>query len=189
MSTGYKIVDTGGLYCLTFQVVDWVDIFTRRNYRDMVLESPAYCIKEKGLIAHSYVIMSNHLHLTVRSKNENLSEIVRDMKKYTSKAITKMIQSETKSRREWLLCLFERATGRNSRNSNYQIWTQENHAEYLYSNQFITKKLTYIHNNPVKAGIVGRPEDYLYSSAVDYAGGKRMLEVEVLYEQWRIYAR
>jgi REP element-mobilizing transposase RayT len=91
MSTGYKIVDTGGLYYLTFQVVDWVDIFTRRNYRDMVLESLAYCIKEKGLIVHSYVIMSNHLHLIVRSKNGNLSEIIRDMKKYTSKAIIKMI--------------------------------------------------------------------------------------------------
>jgi hypothetical protein len=85
--------------------------------------------------------------------------------------------------------LFERAAGRNSRNSNYQVWTQENRAEYLSSNQFIAQKLTYIHNNPVKAGIVGRSEDYLYSSAVDHAGGKGMLEVEVLYEQWRVYAK
>jgi len=49
MSTGYQIYDKAGSYYLTFQVVDWVDIFTRKVYRDIILESFAYCRKHKGL--------------------------------------------------------------------------------------------------------------------------------------------
>jgi hypothetical protein len=51
-----------------------------------------------------------------------------------------------------------------------QIWTHENHAEQIYSQKFLEQKIEYIHNNPVRAGIVERPEDYLYSSARNYAG-------------------
>ena len=50
----------------------------------------------------------------------------------------------------------------------------------LSSNEMIDQRLDYIHNNPLKDGIVEKPEDYLYSSALDYAGGKGMLEIEFL---------
>lgn len=39
----------------------------------------------------------------------------------------------------------------------------------------IDEKLNYVHFNPVEEGIVFRPEDYLYSSALDYAGEKGLL--------------
>jgi len=39
------------------------------------------------------------------------------------------------------------------------------------------QKLDYIHNNPVTAGIVERPEDYLYSSAKDYYGLTGLLDM------------
>jgi len=42
------------------------------------------------------------------------------------------------------------------------------------------QKLEYIHNNPVKAGIVEKPEDYLYSSARDYNSLKGMLDIILL---------
>lgn len=37
MSTGYKIVDQGALHYVTFQIVNWVDLFTRQVYRDICL--------------------------------------------------------------------------------------------------------------------------------------------------------
>ena len=61
----------------------------------------------------------------------------------------------------------------------YQVWTHENHAEIVYSNQFMDSKINYIHENPVRAGIVERAEDYLYSSARNYAGLDGMLGVMV----------
>ena len=67
MSTGYQISDQEGLYYLTFQVVDWIDIFTRQVYRDIIIESFKYAIENKGLHLFAYVIMSNHVHLIAQS--------------------------------------------------------------------------------------------------------------------------
>jgi len=55
--------DKDGLYYLTFSNCRWVDVFTRKIYRDIVIESFAYCQKHKGLELFAYVIMSNHIHL------------------------------------------------------------------------------------------------------------------------------
>ena len=49
---------------------------------------------------------------------------------------------------------------------------------FLYD--YLQQKLNYIHNNPVKEEFVYLPEDYKYSSAIDYAGGKGILVVEVI---------
>ena len=77
------------------------------------------------------------------------------------------------------------------RNKTYanksQFWTHENHTEHIYSNKFIEQKLNYIHQNPVRAGIVANENDYLYSSAVNYSGGKGVLDVELLMLRWKTY--
>ena len=54
-----------------------------------------------------------------------------------------------------------------------------NHAIDM-SNIDTMNKVDYIHNNPVNVGIVEQPDHYLFSSAIDYAGGKGMVKVEVL---------
>ncbi len=58
---GYKIIDQGGLYYVSFAVVEWVDVFTRKDYRDIVIESLHHCQSEKGLVIYGWCIMSNHL--------------------------------------------------------------------------------------------------------------------------------
>ena len=62
---GYKIRNQAAVHFITFAVVEWVDVFTRKEYRDIVLESIKFCQKEKGLLLHSWCIMSNHLHLII----------------------------------------------------------------------------------------------------------------------------
>ena len=175
MSTGYQIYDQSGWYYLTFQVVQWADLFSRKIYRDIVIDSFKYCIERKGLRLHAYVIMSNHLHLIASSKADNLSAIVRDFKRHTSKAIIAVIQQGPESRREWLLRIFGEAAKQHARNESYQVWTHENHAIELHSDKFFKQKLNYIHENPVRSGIVEREEDYIYSSAKEYFTGKKGL--------------
>lgn len=85
MGYAYTISDQGAIHFVTFTVHQWVDVFSRQCYTDDILESLRYCQEEKGLEVFSWVIMSNHLHLIVRAKNENLSDIIRDFKKFTSK--------------------------------------------------------------------------------------------------------
>ena len=176
MSTGYKISEKEGLYYLTFQIVGWVDLFTRKIYRDIVLDSLKYCQANKGLELFAYVIMSNHIHLMARGESGDLSGFIRDFKNYTSRKFLEMIDKSTESRREWMKIVFEYHGMYMNKQIN-QIWTHENHAELIYSQKFIEQKIEYIHNNPVRAGLVEEPYDYIYSSARNYADMESKIDV------------
>ena len=92
MKEGYVIRDQTLPHYITATVVDWIDIFTRQTYRDSVIESLDYCIKNKGMILYGYVIMSNHIHLIIQSEDGKLSDLIRDFKKFTAKNILDKIQ-------------------------------------------------------------------------------------------------
>jgi len=179
MPDGYQIKDQNALYFLTFQVVGWVDIFTRKTYRDIVIESFKYCRTNKQLKIFSYVIMSNHVHCILSCEN-NLSDTIRDFKKHTSKSILKEIENQSESRREWLKMIFKYHAKYNKRNKNFQFWTQENHAVELSNTEMIESRVNYIHQNPVRAGIVQNEHDYLYSSARNFAGLDSVIEIDEL---------
>jgi len=177
MSTGYQIVEQDALHYVTFQIAKWIDLFSRKVYRDIVIDSLRYCQQNKGLEVYAFVVMSNHVHALIRSDIGKLSDTIRDFKSYTSKQILLAIDFEQESRRDWMLNLFEFSAKQHKRNEKYQVWTHENHAELIYSDKFIMQKINYIHENPVRAGIVEKPEDYLYSSARAFADLPCMLEI------------
>ena len=169
---GYKIRNKNEIHFVSFAVVEWIDVFTRKEYRDIFVDSLRYCQEHKGLLLHAWCLMSNHAHLIISSK-EDLSANIRDLKKFTAKQIIHAIeQSKTESRREWMLNIFRQQAALNARNSECQFWRQDNQPKELFSPAFTVQKLNYLHNNPVEAGIVDRPEDYVYSSARDYKAGK-----------------
>ena len=185
MSTGYQINDQEGLYYLTFQIVDWIDVFTRQIYRDIVIESFRYSIENKNLCLFAFVIMSNHVHLIAQSNDGKLSDTIRDIKKFTSNKILETIDYIPESRKEWMLNRFKYNASHTKHNKTCQLWTHENHAVYLYSPDFIREKLEYLHNNPVRAGLVEKPEDFLYSSARFYAGLDCLLPVTDIGLVWK----
>lgn len=172
MSRKYKIRDEDKLYFVTFTVIRWLDVFIRNQYKDIFLDSLKYCQKNKGLELCAYCIMTSHVHMIIgRNHEASLAGIIRDIKKYTSVKIIEAIKdNQYESRRDLFMWLFEREGRRNSNNIQYQFWQQNNHPIELSTNTKIDATLDYIHNNPVKAGIVLSPEHYLYSSAINYAG-------------------
>ncbi|HEY6437644.1 MAG TPA: transposase [Ignavibacteriaceae bacterium] len=179
---GYKIRNQAAIHFITFAVVEWLDVFTRKDYRDILLESIRFCQKEKGLLVHSWCVMSNHIHLIVSVKEGSLSDVLRDFKKFTSKQLVKAIQeNKQESRREWMLEIFKKEGQKNSRNSEYQFWRQDNQPQELYSSAFTFQKMNYVHNNPVEAGIVEKPEHYLYSSAKDYFYTKKCGLLDIVF--------
>lgn len=179
MGEAYQIKDQEMPYFLTFQVVGWADVFTRKKYRDFILENLSFCRKQKGLFLFGYVIMSNHIHLVVQQKDGQLSSWVRDFKKFSSKKLLKMIAEIPEERRkEWFKMIFEYHAKYNKRNVDIQFWTHENHAVELHNVDMIESRMNYIHENPVRAGIVENAEDYLYSSARDYSGMKGLIEID-----------
>jgi REP element-mobilizing transposase RayT len=116
-----------------------------------------------------------------------LSEILRDFKKYTSKALVKQIEEEPESRREWMLEQFSRAGEHLKRIKDYKFWQDGNHAKEIYGNNFLEEKLDYIHNNPVEEMIVAKPEEYLFSSARNYAELDNVLEVCLISRKWKTH--
>jgi len=176
----YFIKDQNAKYFLTFTVIDWVDVFTRKEYKMEIVDSLNYCINHKGLIVYGWVIMSNHIHCIWQAKEGNkLSDIIRDFKKFTSKRISSMIEQGAESRKVWLLKKFEFAGKRLQRIKKYKFWKDDNHAIYLddLDTQLLEQKLDYIHNNPVNAMIVKEPHEYIFSSAIDYCDGKGLVRI------------
>ena len=152
---------------MTFAVVAWLDVFTRKEYKDIVVDSLRYCQQQKGLLLHCWCLMSNHIHL-VLSQDDNASDLLRDFKKFTSRSTVGAIKLNLQeSCKGWILPIFEQAGTSNSRNKTYQFLRQDNQPKELYTEYFCRQKIDYIHNSPVVAGIVDKAEQYLYSSEKD----------------------
>jgi REP element-mobilizing transposase RayT len=181
MKEGYVIRDQSKPHFFTLTVVDWVDVFSRKNYRDVIIECLTFCIKNKAMLLYSYVIMSNHIHFIIQSDDGELSDLIRDFKKFTAKTILDNIKVEPESRRDWMLERFKLATESHSRNKNYQFWQLSNHAEEIHSEKFMWSKIDYIHFNPVRAGLVLSPQDYIYSSASNYVNRRGIIEVDIVH--------
>jgi putative transposase len=174
----YKIENQNGVYFLTLTIIDWIDLFTRKDYSLVVVDSLNYCIEEKGLGIFGYVIMSSHVHLLCKVNEPNkLSEVLRDFKKHTSKQFIKVINEVGESRKEWMLNKFAYEAQRIGRAENYKVWKDDNHAIEIGDYIDIEQKLNYIHNNPVTAMLVGSAEEYIFSSAIDYNDGKGLVKI------------
>ena len=166
------------IYFLTMTVVDWVDVFTRPAYRHIIVDALRYCQQHKHLELYAWCLMSNHLHLIAASPPEkHLSDILRDFKRYTSKAITTAIQRDPESRRQWMLHRFAYNARIDAKSETYKFWQEGNEAKELMSADFTMQKLHYLHQNPVRAELVTEPEHYLYSSASNYAEQGGLLDV------------
>jgi len=179
---GHKIINQNALHYITFTVVGWIDVFSKDEYRKIIIDSLIYCQNERGLVLNAYVIISNHIHLICYTKEPFiLSDFVRDFKKFTSKSIIEAIQSNTyESRKEWMLRLFAYYAKYNKNNKTYQFWQQDCHAIELVSPKWVNQKLAYIHLNPVRNGLVNKAEDFIYSSACAYTGQESILDIQLL---------
>ena len=181
---GYVIADQYALHFLTFTIVGWVDLFTRKVCKDIIIDSLKYCKANKGLIINAYVIMESHVYLAVSAieNSDGLSAIIRDLKKHTSKKLLDWsLNSRQESRKEWLEVIFGYHAQYNKNNSKYQIWQQNNRSKMMIHAKFIRQKIIYIHYNPVKARIVDKPGEYLYSSARNYLGRTdSIMEIDVI---------
>jgi putative transposase len=180
MSRKYKFHNKEGLYFISFAVVYWIDVFTREEYFALLTESLDYCRKNKGMEIYAWCIMPSHVHLIFRAKDNNPSVLLKELKTHTSKQLQKAIaEHNQESRKEWMLWLMERAGLKNSNVKHRQFWQQHNKPIELWSAAVIDQKIDYIHNNPVEAGFVSEPEHWKYSSAIDFSGGKGIVEIDL----------
>jgi len=169
MGFKYRITDQQDLYFLTATVVDWVDVFTRKELAEIVIDSLRFCQQRKGLLLYAWCLMPSHLHLIASAKEGfSLSDVMRDSKKHTSKKIVAAIHDIQESRKRWMLDRFEFAGRYNPKIEFFKFWQDGNHPVLLDSPEKLRQRLDYVHENPVSAGLVYESHHYVYSSAIDY---------------------
>ena len=167
---------------ITLNVVDWVDIFIRPVYKQIIVHSLNHFITTKGLNVYAWCLMSNHLHLIANAEGHTLPEIEKEFKNFTAQKILEDISVEPPKRLEWMMARFESFSNLLGLNKKFQIWqtcTNPVYISLLKSTQLI-EQIEFIHNNPVRDRVVTTAEDYLYSSARDYAGMKGLVNIRKL---------
>ena len=183
MSDRYKVFDDWQAHFVTCTVVGWADALSRPEYKEVILDSLRFCQQRKGLRIYAWVIMANHLHMIVSAATgHKLPDIMRDFKKFTSRTMIDAISNNpSESRREWMLSMFGYAGRSNNDNEIFQFWKGDYHPVTLDTPELFEQRLTYLHENPVRAGIVWEPQDYKYSSAVVYyEQQKGLLDIIIL---------
>jgi len=186
MSEKYKTTDKDKAYFVTFTIVEWLNVMQEDNYKMIIVNSIKHCQENRGITLFAYCIMSNHVHLIIQSNGkESVSDVLRDLKKHTSKEISKRLETDDSQATQKMLAIFKNEGTRLKRIKKCKVWQDGNRPMALYSNKFIWQKLDYIHYNAVKAGIVQNPEEYMYSSARNYAELSSVLEIVMLTREWK----
>ncbi|MEY3442204.1 MAG: hypothetical protein RLZZ519_485 [Bacteroidota bacterium] len=156
----------GSVYFMTLTVAGWTDVFIRPEYREIIATNLQICSDRKGLEIYSFCLMTNHLHMIVGCPDGDLGKVVRAFKSYTGKLLLETIERNPReSRREWLMNRFSFFGRTLAMDTQRQFWDRENYPEEIRTDEFFLQKQHYIHENPVRAGFVYRPEDWSYSSA------------------------
>jgi len=121
MSRNYKFHNPEGVYFISFAVVFWLDVFTRNDYKNIVVDSLRFCQLKKGMEIFAWCIMSNHVCPVFRSAGEQKPGLlIGDFKRFTSKEIVKaIIDNPQESRKEYLLEHFSKAASNSSNVNEY----------------------------------------------------------------------
>jgi putative transposase len=181
MSRKYKFLNKEGLYFVSFATVNWIDVFTRSAYNEIIVDSLSWCIDNIGMELYCWCIMPSHVHLIFRARDNNPEVILGRFKEHTAKQLIKaIIENPQESRKEWILWMLKRAAAKSSNVTHYQFWQHNNKPIELWSPHVIEQKADYIHNNPVEAGFVTEPQHWKHSSAIDYCGGKGLVNIQFL---------
>ena len=153
-------------YFCTITVLDWIPVLIESRYIDPIIESLSYCRANKGLQLFAYVVMPNHLHMIAAAND--LHEVMRDFKRFTSRRIHERLVADG---RETVLNWLERAAHEARRaRGEFSFWEDGFHPQAIYTTDVLDQKLRYLHENPVRKGLVRSPEDWWFSSAGWYAG-------------------
>jgi REP element-mobilizing transposase RayT len=166
MRSRYRILHPDHAHFVTATVVAWLPVFTTAARCDILIESLAHCRKTKGLRIYGWVILDSHFHGVLGAPD--LSQVLADLKRHTARRLIEQLQGENCS---WLLRQLRASRLAHKRESVHQVWQEGSHPQALMSDRIMEQKLEYLHNNPVKRGLVASPEHWRYSSAHEWMVG------------------
>ncbi len=158
----YQIQEGAALYYLTFTVIEWLPIFIAEEPCKILTDSLNYCHHHKSLRINTFVIMPTHAHLIVFDAgfdNERLRKTLQDMRKFTGRQLANYSEKH-------LPAAFAQAMKTTKRTDRVrQFWQQSKHPVAIWTAEFWQTKVQYIHDNPVRKGLVWESTAWRFSSA------------------------
>jgi len=166
MRSRYRVHDDRAAYFITATVVAWLPVFNSAPRCDILIQSLDYCRTHKGLKIYAWVILDTHLHAIVSAPE--LPRVLADFKRHTAQKLLEQIETDGS---EWWLNQFGYFREKHKAESQHQVWQEGSHPQEIGSDTMMLQKLDYIHDNPVKRGLVAGPEHWRYSSAHEWCVG------------------
>ncbi len=166
MRSRYRAHEPHATYFITATVVAWIPLFTTASRCNILVESLEYCRQHKSLKIYAWVILDNHLHAILNAPD--LPRVLADFKRHTAQRLLEQLQTENNA---WLLGELDYFCGKHKPESRHQIWQEGSHPQEIDSDEMMDQKIDYIHNNPIKRGLVAAPEHWRYSSAHEWLQG------------------
>ena len=154
-------------------------MFAAGPYFDIVLDSLRHLRDSRGLAVHAYVIMPTHMHAILSAGQDDLSDVIRDFKRFTSREMLEQSDRDGNRLQSWV---FRNPSIKDSR-AKSKVWQDEFHPEVVFSQDFFLEKAGYLHTNPVRKGLVADAVSYYYSSALAFETG-RMEPLEIDWLEW-----
>jgi REP element-mobilizing transposase RayT len=153
-------------------IVQWLPLFSNPDVVQLVLDSLVFMQNHLRLTVYAFVIMENHLHLVVSS--DNLSKELGDFKSFTARQIIDYYM-----RNDAIPILKALSDGKQSfkKDRAYQLWQEGSHPQQIQTREMMTRKIEYIHCNPVRRGYVDDPCHWRYSRARNYMTGTGLIPV------------
>jgi putative transposase len=148
----------------TAAILEWKKLLQADKFKDIVIESMRFLVKENRIIIYGFVIMVNHIHTIWQMQAGTMrSSLKRDFLNFTAQKI----QRDLKKKHLNVLSHFLV----NAKDRKYQFWERNPLSVEIWSEKVLKQKLRYLHENPVRAGLCKFPEEYKYSSALFYQTG------------------
>ena len=154
------------LYFVTTSAENHIHLFKRESIIRIILDSLHFLRTSKRMELFIFVVMPNHIHFIGRfSKEHILSDVMRDFKRHTARQILRQLMAEERTEQLGLL----QSLNQDNR-QEYKVWEDGYDARDVFSQDFLSQKMEYIHYNPCrpKWNLAGTPEEYPWSSARFY---------------------
>jgi putative transposase len=177
MRSRYRVYEKEQAHFVTSTAVAWLPIFTTASRCDVLVQSLEYCRAKKNLKIYAWVVLDNHFHAILSAPD--LQRVMADLKRHTARRLLELLEAE---KAEWLLNQLRYHCASYKTESEHQVWQEGYHPQAIPTDEIMLQKLEYLHNNPVKRGLVALPEHWRYSSAHEWLPGAMPL---LRCDEWR----
>jgi putative transposase len=150
-------------------------LFLYRSYCLVLVDALAFQRQRRKMCLHAFVIMPDHVHWVMTPAPPRMpSDLVRDLKTFTAKAIREKLLRENAPD---LVAQLREAVRRPER-QDYKVWQDGVWIRPLLTDSEVRSRIDYIHGNPVRAGLCSEPTSYPWSSAAAYQDRACCIEID-----------